>query len=146
MKHNLHDSESLVYNELIIFWHKVKIPTQNKSRCITKIYNLYYEWRSLQKSSSRRSDTQENKEKAFLSHLNNLFDIAHNDVLTMVDDKTKSFLIKQRKPNRVGFIDDIEEIISGNYKYKFGILLYTVTLGRFTLCHLFIGDWHLVSH
>lgn len=36
LKFSLRDSETLVYNELIIFWQKAKIPTKHKSRCIQK--------------------------------------------------------------------------------------------------------------
>lgn len=110
LKHSIKVGESLVYNELITFWEKVKIPTQQKSRCMKKIDDLYNDWRSLQRNSLRRNNIQENNEKVFLSHLNNLFDIAHSDVLTMVDDSTKRFLLNQREPNRVGFIDDVEDI------------------------------------
>ncbi|CAH1106985.1 unnamed protein product [Psylliodes chrysocephalus] len=112
LKHNLHDSKQLVYDRLIIFWQRVKIPIQQKSRCIAKIDRLYNEWRSLQKSSSIRGITQINKEEGFSSNLQNLFDIAHHDALTMIDDKIKKFLLNQRKPCRVGFIDEIEDPIS----------------------------------
>lgn len=115
LKHNLHDSKQLVYDRLITFWQRVKIPIQQKSRCIAKIDRLYNEWRSLQKSSSIRGITQINKEEGFSSNLQNLFDIAHHDALTMIDDKIKKFLLNQRKPCRVGFIDEIEDPISGKY-------------------------------
>ncbi|XP_044597242.1 uncharacterized protein LOC123273832, partial [Cotesia glomerata] len=112
LNHNLRDSKYLVYDELITFWQKVKIPTQQKCRCIAKIEQLYNDWRSLQKSSSVKGITQTNKEEAFSSSLKNLFDIAHNDALNMIDVKIKNFLLNQRKPCRVGYIDEVEDPIS----------------------------------
>lgn len=73
----------------------------------------------MQKSASRQSDTQKNNETLFITRFNDLFDIAHNDALTMIiDDKIKCFLLNQREHDRVGFIADVEEIQFGNYQFS----------------------------
>lgn len=107
LKLSLRESEILVLDELITIYQLAKTPIQQKSRCMTKIDDLYNYWRSLQKSSSRRIDTQEKNEIVFSSNLDDLFDIAHRDVLTMIDDKTKTFLLNQRQPGRIGFIENM---------------------------------------
>ncbi|GBM85082.1 hypothetical protein AVEN_248813-1 [Araneus ventricosus] len=62
---------------------------------------MYNYWRNLQKSACRRSETQEENERNFISDLNNLFDIAHATALEIIKiEEDRKFLLSQREPGR----------------------------------------------
>lgn len=62
--------------------------------------------RTLQKRAGQPTNIE--KEKNFVTSLQNLFDIAHGDALQTLDEKSKDFLINQRKEGRPGHIGDVE--------------------------------------
>lgn len=102
-------SANLVIDEAIIFWEKAKIPTSAKWYCINKLEILYKKYRSLQKSASRRDETQIANEDEFLDLLDDLFDIAATDALeTMKINEDKEFLINQRKKGRIGCLGGVD--------------------------------------
>lgn len=108
LKLTLLESATLVIKEVILFWEKARLPTQQSHRAVQKLTDLYKKWRKLQKNAGKFFNKE--KEEAFSRGLDNLFDIAHGDVMNMVDEKGKEFLLNQRKDGRVGYIGDIETI------------------------------------
>ena len=62
VKLSLRESARLVIDETLIFWQKARIPTREVRNCIPMLEELYNTWRSLQKNSSRRTNTQIKKE------------------------------------------------------------------------------------
>jgi hypothetical protein len=56
----------------MVFWRKARIPTQYSSDCATKLKKLYEYWRSLDKNKSRKTDTQEKRNKIFLEELDDI--------------------------------------------------------------------------
>lgn len=94
---NLYDSASLVIDEALIFWKKARIPTQNRSNCITKVKKLYGDLRNLEKSKGRSSSAHKQKENQLNENLCNLFDIAIADALNVIKiAEDKEFLLLQR--------------------------------------------------
>lgn len=72
---------------------------------------LYNTWRSLQKNSSRRTNTQIKNENEFVQCFDELFDIAHADALNMMTiDIDKQFLITQRQKGRPGAMMGVDWI------------------------------------
>ncbi|GBM54440.1 hypothetical protein AVEN_275641-1 [Araneus ventricosus] len=70
---------------------------------------MYNYWRNLQKSACRRSETQEENERNFISDLNNLFDIAHGNALEIIKiEEDRKFLLSQREPGRRGCLMGID--------------------------------------
>ncbi|GBN60140.1 hypothetical protein AVEN_271545-1 [Araneus ventricosus] len=70
---------------------------------------MYNYWRNLQKSAYRRSETQEENERNFISDLNNLFDIAHANALEIIKiEEDRKFLLSQREPGRRGCLMGID--------------------------------------
>jgi len=55
---SLSESVRLVIDETLIFWQKARIPTKEFHNCVPQLEELYNSWRSLQKNSSRRTNTQ----------------------------------------------------------------------------------------
>lgn len=103
-------SARLVFDEVSLFWQKARIPTSAEWYCTQKVKQLYEEWASLQKNSSRKSASNKSAEEIFIDQLDELFDIAASDALkTMKIHDDKLFLIAQRKKGREGCLLGIDQ-------------------------------------
>ncbi|GBM25747.1 hypothetical protein AVEN_242012-1 [Araneus ventricosus] len=102
VKLSIRESANLVVHECLIFWEKARIPTRATPHCVEKIMKMYNHWHNLQKSACRRSETQEENERNFISDLNNLFDIAHANALEIIKIEDRTFLWSQRELGRRG--------------------------------------------
>jgi len=111
VKLSLRESARLVIDETLIFWQKARISTREVRNCIPLLEELYNTWRSWQKNSSRRTNTQIKNENEFVQCFDDLFDIAHADALDiMTTDIAKQFLITQRQKGRPGALMGIDWI------------------------------------
>lgn len=107
---NLHQSATLVIQEAIIFWRKARIPTKTEQKCVTKLEELYQEWRNLQKSEYRKSATQMEKNTQFVSKLDDLFDVSNANALDLMsNEEDRAFLIAQRQKGRTGSLLGIDQ-------------------------------------
>lgn len=110
VKLNTRESASLAVRECNIFWEKARIPVRAVQLCITKLLNVYEEWRALQKNSQKVGDSFKLKETEFINKLNNLFDIAHVNALNIMKiENDKQFLINQRLPGRIGCLVGVDK-------------------------------------
>lgn len=115
----LQESANLLFDEISVFWGKARIPIRRKSHCVEKMLNLYGTWLSFKKSISRQSETEKQKREKFIEEMDNLFDIAHNDALNMINnEEDKLFLISQRKKGRVGIMQGIDRTLTGVEKRR----------------------------
>ncbi|KAK0169782.1 hypothetical protein PV328_010423 [Microctonus aethiopoides] len=101
------DSIAAVIAEIIVFWKKAQIPTQDVQRCRDKLKKLYDEWRILAKHKNR-NELAIKKQNEFVCSLKNIFDIAPSNVFELVDDNSKEFLTNQRLNGRIGYISNIK--------------------------------------
>ena len=85
-----------------------------KQHCVIKLKKAFKEWQLLKKNKARNSPTQRAKELAFVSKLEDLFDVAHAGVLTnkSVLQKDKNFLIAQRKKGRCGSMIGVDKTLA----------------------------------
>lgn len=121
VKLNLRESAKLVVEEVNIFWDKARIPTRTKQHCITKLEDLYNAWRKVNKNSKIKSETQREREEAWTSKLDDLFDIASANALDLIkNSEDKLFLENQRKKGRPGFMyeERVEERQQSHLKRK----------------------------
>lgn len=103
VKLNLRESARLVIQEVMVFWEKARIPTKYEKDAITKVEKLYNEWKNHLKDKNKTGKSARNKIKEFELNMDNLFDIAHEDTLTMIkSEEDKKFLLKQRQDGRPG--------------------------------------------
>lgn len=103
VKLNLHESSRLVIDECIIFWRKARIPTHDSSDCTKKLKKLYEDWRKLEKNKTRNTEIQKTHEKIFEEQLDDLFDIARTNALSLIKiEEDRQFLLKQREKGRLG--------------------------------------------
>lgn len=108
------EAAASVCRELQIFWQKARIPAKDKQHIISKVENLFSEWRKLLKGKCRRSQPQIMKESLFVAELDNLFDIAHADAMNLIRiDEDKLFLEAQRENGRRGFMAGEDTVLAG---------------------------------
>ncbi|KAG0713937.1 hypothetical protein GWK47_015098 [Chionoecetes opilio] len=67
-----------------VFWDRARIPMQKAQRARQNVMGLHENWKGLKKSKKRRTETQHKKEEDFLQAINRLFDIAHEDPMSMI--------------------------------------------------------------
>lgn len=103
IKLNLRPSAYLVIKEAEVLWDKARIPTSQNIRSVQKVEALYHQWKTLQKTCKRRTALQEKREHDFVEELDDLFDIAHGDALSIIQiEEDRLFLLNQRKKGRPG--------------------------------------------
>ena len=95
------------------FWDMARIPMIRKDNIVTKIEKLHREYELLKKGRYRRSEAQISKEKEFEVILDNLFDVAHGNALTvMTNQEDKEFLLAQREPGRRGRMGGVDSVLA----------------------------------
>lgn len=77
---------------------------------LTKIHKKYEQYRTLQKTKSRRDQNQISKETSFKESLDDLFDIAHDNAMKMITiAEDRAFLQAQREKGRRGYIGGVHK-------------------------------------
>lgn len=109
LKLNVRRSATLAVQEVLIYWEKPGIPVMRIDNCIVKMEKLYENWRKVQKAAGQEFNRK--NEEEFCRSFNYLFDIAHSKALDIIDEHLKTFLLDQRKPDRIGFIGGIETFL-----------------------------------
>lgn len=104
-KTTIKDGAKIAGQEAIVFWEKAALPTRRLDKIVEKIKKLYDKIGNLQKRAKNEKKSQ--KFLDFLAELDNLFDISHGNILDMIDEKKKKFLLDQRKKGIVGFISNV---------------------------------------
>lgn len=99
------DSSRQTIEKVLGFWHKAGIPVRAVKHCIDKLEGFFAEWKGLQKHKHRNTYGHKMKENAFITRLDDLFDIAHSDALTLITiPEDRAFLLSQRTKGRPGSI------------------------------------------
>lgn len=113
------ESARLAVREAFVFWNKARIPLRQEQHCIDKLLAIYNEWNAIRKSKSRRNETQETKERAFIDKLDNLFDVAHDNAMEIItNQEDKEFLMKQRRKGRPGCMIGVDSILATKERNK----------------------------
>ncbi|KAL7631958.1 UNVERIFIED_CONTAM: hypothetical protein RMT77_017714 [Armadillidium vulgare] len=86
-KLNLKESVTLVAKEVLIFGGKARIFTKRIGQCAGKVLSLCKEWTELQKRLKRVSEVESKKRAPFKDTLDNLFDVAPDNVLDILKNK-----------------------------------------------------------
>lgn len=107
---DLSASSVLVADEVILFWKKARIPTQNPDKIRAKIKTLYESWRGLQKSEVRAGEIYRKREAEYVGSFEDLFDVAAQNALqTIKIEEDKQFLLSQRKKGRPGCMIGVDK-------------------------------------
>ena len=84
--HAVRDALRQVVRAVTKLWDKACIPTQLEIRAMAKLQVFFTQWTALKKHSGRTSESHRYKETEFLTQLEDLFDIAHGDAETMIQN------------------------------------------------------------
>lgn len=106
------ESADLVIQEVAIFWQKARIPMRQSFHCVKKLLTLYEDWKKIQKNVNRRavSIKEEQRRDHFSEIMDNLFDIAHADAISMIKiEEDREFLLLQRQKGRPGCMAGIDK-------------------------------------
>lgn len=113
------ESAALTIKEASVFWSKARIPIRQEYHCITKLEKLFKEWKGLLKNRNKSKESFRANERAFVANLNNLFDIAHADAMTMMSiEEDKAFLEMQRQDGRPGHLVAVDSVSTKREKRK----------------------------
>lgn len=114
----IREASRITINEVFVFWAKAKIPTRAEPRCIDKLEDLVSKLHKLKKTT-RKTDTHKRNEEQFMDTLDDLFDIAHADALSMTkNDEDKAFLIAQREKGRRGSMIGVDVLDAAKEERK----------------------------
>ena len=93
------------------FWAKAGIPVRAPQFSILKMEKVYTDWKGLQKHKARTTLAHKEKEDEFVTRLDDLFDIAHADALTLITvQEDRDFLLCQRQNGRPGSIGCLDKV------------------------------------
>ena len=110
----IREAATLTVERVLEFWERAAIPTRLKCHCIKKVEKLYDSWKLLKTFRKRRYENNANqikKEDTFVKELENLFDIAHQKALEMMENEIdKTFLLQQRQPGRKGKMGGADKV------------------------------------
>lgn len=101
---NLHQSSVAVTTELLNQWRNKHIPTKYVAGITIKIKRLYNEHHNIESLLKRDTTTEASKRERYMTALDKLFDISHQDAQNLIkDNNIKIYLRDQQqgiRPNR----------------------------------------------
>ena len=107
---NLMESVNRTVEMILLIWDRAKIPTKSKTHTREKVRKLHNEWQILRKGINRNNQCEEQKRKDFQESMNDLFDIAHQNALSMIKiAEDREFLAAQREKGRRGSMIGIDK-------------------------------------
>ena len=90
-------------------WNEELIPTKHAPDIVHHVRKLHERWIGLKKSINRKSASNTTKQMEFQEELQDLFDVAHQDALSLMKiEEDKAFLLAQREKGRKGCIGRID--------------------------------------
>jgi hypothetical protein len=118
-----HEAAVTVIKEVQLFWNKARIPMRRSDHAVAKLEDLIQKWEGLKKNKSRRTATQVTNEEAFSETFSDLFDVAHQDAMQMINIKEdKEFLLAQREKGRRGVMVGVDMKLTKKEEAKEGKL------------------------
>jgi hypothetical protein len=89
-----------------------KIPIKHRQDSVKKLEQLFGEWKGLKKNKNRQTQTQQTNEASFSEVVAQLFDIAHADAMTLIEnEEDKLFLESQRQKGRPGCMMGVDKVL-----------------------------------
>ena len=86
---------------------------RTEQHSIRKLELLHTKYCKLKKNSKRQSETQKINEAEFINDLDNLFDVAHMNALSLITiEEDKDFLIAQREKGRRGCMISVDSALA----------------------------------
>lgn len=108
-KLNINRSALLVYEQLMPFWNKTRLPTQHKSGIIKKIKALYQEHVCLARNKCRSNHKDCINQNKYRDKLEKLFDISHAQSDILITNEVDRTFLKLQQTTREGYIGPIDK-------------------------------------
>lgn len=119
LKKTIHESATAVIKEVLVFWDKARIPVRPQHHAIKQLETLHDKWQKLKKNANRTSQTQLCNIEEFTNQLDDLFDIAHQDALTLLKNpEDRDFLLAQREKGRRGCMGPVDSKLAAQETRK----------------------------
>ena len=97
LKKTISESSKVTTDELIEIWNRARIPTTYHPHIVSKLKRLFDEYSLIKKNKGRSSEAQHSRESSFVDSMKKLFDIAHEDVESVLRiEEDRMFLVDQR--------------------------------------------------
>lgn len=110
---NLKDSVDKTMSMLLPIWAMARIPTKAPNHVVEHIRKLHAEWQGLKKRINRKSASNMQSQEIFQDSLNELFDIAHRDALSLIKiEEDRLFLEAQRETGRRGTMAGVDRSLT----------------------------------
>ena len=88
------DSASVVYDQLMTIWSKAQLPVIPKHHIVTKIADLYQEYKSLIKHHLRKNEKSKINQDKYSEKLEMIFDISNSQTNQKIKiDEDRQFLM-----------------------------------------------------
>lgn len=101
-----------VLEKVETFWHRARVPTRYRQDSIKQLESLFEKWQGLKKNANRQTATQRSNEEKFMETMDDLFDIAHADALSMIKiEEDRKFLLSQREKGRSGSMTSVDTVL-----------------------------------
>lgn len=101
-------SAQQVYDQLLPFWIKSRLPIRHKPNIIQKIKDLHCQYAGLIKHRSRNNDKDQENQKEYSDKLDNLFDISHANSNELIKNEEDRKFLKLQQESRTGCIGSVD--------------------------------------
>lgn len=99
---SIRNSSHLVIDEVYLLWSRADIPTTLKRNGIEKLEKKHSNWLLIKKNKNRSSEAQKIRENNFIQDLDTLFDVAHDNALSIIKyQEDRDFLNDQRNQRKM---------------------------------------------
>lgn len=112
------EAAKLAIDSALVFWQQARLQTRASDKCVDKLINMYEEYREHQKINLNTcSAAKKQKYDDFIAYLDNLFDIAHANVMQLTkNEEDKAFLQLQRQNGRPGSMLGVDKKLDDKEK------------------------------
>jgi hypothetical protein len=108
-KLSIAESSQNVYDQLVQFWMKSRLPIRDKQHIIRKVKELYNEQSVLMKNRSRNNAKDVENQREYSSKLDSLFDISHAAANELIKNDEDRIFLQQQRESRTGCIGPLDQ-------------------------------------
>lgn len=108
-KMTIRDSACQVYEQVIPFWEKARLPVRKKQHVVEKIEKLYNQYKTLVKARSRSTDKDIENQNRHSQELDTLFDISVADADKGIKIEEDRQFLQLQKESRTGSFGPVDK-------------------------------------
>jgi len=113
---NYRKKVSIKYDNLLPFWLKSRLPTQDRRNILPKIKQLFSEQTNLMKNRSRSNEHDLINQKKYNDKLDLLFDVSPTNADQIIKNEEDRQFLRLQKESRTGCIGPVDNKLDGQEK------------------------------